>query len=883
MRNIVFATIIISFIVPAFVVGSPVYADHSPEYVGALPEPAKTIPPVAINPLECQQNREPRNQTSSDPRTREAVNSTVRNLLLNAFTYNSLRQRLRCDPLIVGKVGPDGTKQTTGVYKTAVNVVNLLVLIALVVIGFANILRIKMDTYAVKKSVPLLVFGVVLANLGLPIIRTIVDFAGVLTATFITAVSQEGTKSAFVEELIKSIYHGGVSTLAGALTALDQGTGGWTSVLTVIGLSTFAITAFTPFLIAVLLLALFLIFFPALLLLFLGLLFVARIYVIVILAAVSPAAFVSIGIEPLRGRVWSWWWSQFLKWTFMAPASFFLLWLGIRFFQAVDGQPDIGTYIVSLSLILLASQIPLKMGGTIMTAWNERFVKPLRTLALKPLTAGGQYLQKAAPRDVSRFLSNRQIGVGRFKIPLNLAKAMREYGTVREAYNTQQEQRSRSARLGQFYGQLANSVRLRPTNPGQALAELRGGFANRYDSVDARQRIAELSKDLAKQLNVTPGQDFYGEFSNARKARYNELMAEILRSRDPDRSAAAALLNAQMGRSREQIQEEIKTRQEKGERNVSDRIDPFAQLRNLGIDPQPINNMFDQLFTVKGTPVPHVSDPAVIGRAEREGNTSPDRMNQLKFEEYLRRVDRIMADANKNDQEKRGLLTGINLKLQHANVNLANLQELERNPNYKGMVAAFLKYGKSYGFGGQVTQQVTADDGSTRSQSVNLEQFRPALNLARIREDVFNHPAGRKLLTTLKSKPELDFTDEDLRPIIDASPSLMLTSKQMEIYRDHQQELKESLVEFVRQTLEKSRVTGADVNQMITDLKAGEGLHEISPEQIVNLTALQGKPGLADNVYRQLRPYHEARTRFEELESEKARTMGEAAKAEASA
>ncbi len=542
-----------------------------------------TTPEAANAPKYCTQPEV--NAESQGPFITElGIHQNIHNWLGNLFTKGTLHYRLLCDPLIVGTIDK-GTGQvtSTSVYQVAQSLVNFAVLIILLIIAFANILRIKLDTYAVKKAIPLLVFGVFMANIALPLIRTVVDFSGVLTATIISQSTNIGTKTEFTNKLISAVYTGGATTLGTTLTAFNGGgIVDWSGFFGLFGLASFAIAATGPFLIALLAIALILIFLPAFMFLFLGLLFIARIYVLVILTAVSPVAFASLGFEPLRARLWGWWWGQFIKWTFMVPATFFLFWLGIQFFNAVGAQMDIGTYIITLFLIGYATQIPLKMGGSILSQWNERLVKPIRTLAARPVTAGINYVRQAGPRDVTRFLSTPPTWLtrGRFGT-LNAARVTREAMATIEASNARKEAASPAGQLGKNIGGTITRTGLLRAATGQ-------GRGQAYQTASDINRVMPLLDQLLDKLGGRGVTDKQIQSDSQLKARYEKMMDEAKKSNNLDQSLAAYLLNSRIGHympSKEQAE-------------------VLAKFQQKGIDTSLIANRYANEYALrKGVPV----------------------------------------------------------------------------------------------------------------------------------------------------------------------------------------------------------------------------------------------------------------------------------------
>ncbi len=572
--------------------------------------------------------------------------------LKNLFSRGSLQFRLRCDPLIIGQTNSEGQRTSTSVYQVSLNLVNFAVLIILVVIAFANILRIKLDTYAVKKAVPLLVFGVIMANVGLPIIRTAVDLSNVLTATFIGQASDIGTRTEFVDKLIKSVYVGGASALGNTLTAVDGGgSTGWGGILTIAGLVGFSWTALGPFAAFFFGGIAFLILIPAIMFLVLGLLFVARIYVLVILASVSPIAFASLGFEPLKGRIWGWWWKHFINWTFMVPATFALFWLGTRFFDAVGGEMDIGTYILTLVILGFAIQIPLKMGGSIMGKWNSALVEPVKKALTSPFRAAQTYVASAGPRDVSRFLSSRG---------LNIAKPIRAGIATLEETNKRKEGESKSAQQAQ----LVSSIHLADTAKFWQWGKLREAYVRgqqeRYKSIDNRTAVVNHAQDIIRRSGIDPNRT-WADMSDKEKADFRAEIAKDLATKNNDRVAATLVANGMLG-NRHEVDDD-----------VMQAVMDLEAKQKISIDR--ILAMYDTAYKQStGALLSSTKKTdAIMASIERSLNTA----------------------ANKKDQEK--ILNDMLTQLKIVTKDFTEMLAIEKDPNYEAWAKTLLLYSQKHG------------------------------------------------------------------------------------------------------------------------------------------------------------------------------------------
>lgn len=651
----------------------------------------------------------------------DTIHTVVNGLLKNLLIGKSLHYRLRCSPLITG-IDDNGNK-TTSAYNVAKNLVNFGVLLILLVIAFANILRIKLDTYAVKKAVPLLLFGVVMANLGLPIIRTIVDFSEVLTATFIHQASPEGTKTGFVKELIGAVYQGGVQEMGTVLNQLSKGgSNGWPAFLGLLGIVGFGFAAFGPFAAIVLIGGAFLIFLPAIMFFVLGLMFVARIYYIVILAAVSPLAFASLGFEPLRGKVWGWWWTHFIKWVFMAPASFALFWLGIVFYHSVGSEMDLGTYVLILFLIYYAIQLPLKMGGSVMTFWNNSVAKPVGAALSKPFAAGRDYVAKAGPRDVSRFLSSPPEWLAR-RLPgrtLNYGRYTKEAMAQIEAKNAQREATSAAARGGKMAGQFITSF---DTIYQAGGAAARGGlnkFSQNYLKTDeGRREVTSIAKELFRGLPDPAKIKSYSQLTPEEQHDFETRLVQHRDSGDRAKVQAAIVANAMYGRDLVSF----------GDKNDSGSWAFYEdQLNDDMASRGALRQLFDDIYSKKtGLPVAGDAD------------------------DIARRVASVVT--GRDDKRSGDLLSSIRDYMKQSVQQLKTLEQIQRDPKQHGYVKGVIE---------------AADAGNRRAMELmsefNLERHRDGLGMPSVQVLFGQIPASSPVRfdQTEKNSVVRAFQDEGL-------------------------------------------------------------------------------------------------------------------------
>ena len=276
-----------------------------------------------------------------------------------------LNERIRCDPTI------------KTMWKQMLNLADVLVTLFFLAVAFATILHINYDTYGVKKALPPLLIGIVLAHFSLPIVYSIVDFAQIMSAGFYNSASSGMGAQGLADNIAAAIFSGGLTKVGGTTTAITFGVA--------FGMITFLGVASGGTLIPIIFLAAVVLFIlaatiPSILIVILSFLLYARFYIILFLTIVAPLAWLTQAWGPVQG-FFKKWWSQFMMWTFMAPVVVFFLWIAIAFSQAsmkggvvngvqVAGTANFGTYVITLVMFYLAITTPFKMGGQIMNAWG---------------------------------------------------------------------------------------------------------------------------------------------------------------------------------------------------------------------------------------------------------------------------------------------------------------------------------------------------------------------------------------------------------------------------------------------------------------------------------------------------------------------------------
>jgi hypothetical protein len=239
-------------------------------------------------------------------------------------------------------------------WKYILALLNIVVVLGLIFIAFANILRINVETYQIKRMLPAIIIGVILANFSYLICRIFVDAAQVTAAFLIGGITPA--------QILNCFGLGGIAGQSGNLNNFLNAflSGGGALNLGV--------------LLVLFLLIFILILPPTLLMLGLGILLAVRIYLIWILVILAPIAFFGLSFPPL-GKVWQMWWSWWVKWLLLAPLSFLFIRLAVVVTAPTVSQPAtagwFARWFFGIVLFGLAIYMPYVVGGKIVSVWSN--------------------------------------------------------------------------------------------------------------------------------------------------------------------------------------------------------------------------------------------------------------------------------------------------------------------------------------------------------------------------------------------------------------------------------------------------------------------------------------------------------------------------------
>ncbi len=254
--------------------------------------------------------------------------------------------------------GGSGSTWVFDIWNFSISLVNIVLIGILIFLGVVNILHLNYDTYQLKKFLVPLIIGVLLANFSLFICRAIVDLSSALSGTFFEN----------QEQLTSGIMNGLGFTNAGNLIDLLRTVGGS-------GLATgLAIPVMVVYTILGIILGLILV----ILFLAITVLLYVRVFVVLILAAIAPLAFISMVI-PSTQQYFKQWWGWFLKWVFMGPIITLILKVAAIIGNSVGASGTststagamtltlVFSFIAILGLLILALMVPFMLGGQIMS------------------------------------------------------------------------------------------------------------------------------------------------------------------------------------------------------------------------------------------------------------------------------------------------------------------------------------------------------------------------------------------------------------------------------------------------------------------------------------------------------------------------------------
>ncbi|MDP4000420.1 MAG: type IV secretion system protein [bacterium] len=218
-------------------------------------------------------------------------------------------------------------------WKTIRDFVNLIFVVIMIVIVFSSILRIDTDRYGVRSLLPRLVFAIIAVNFSFILVQIMTNAAYIISQPFVS--------KAF-HMLANPPVDGSIIDPSG-------------------GIGPFFITLLMVIAVALAFVVLFAF-------------FIVRILMIWFLAALSPFVFLFM-ILPLTRSIASSWWKNAVKWIFMAPVAFMLLYIAAEIIshtstdsKDINGPDFLLAVAFFIAAAIAAVMIPIKLGGEVMSA-----------------------------------------------------------------------------------------------------------------------------------------------------------------------------------------------------------------------------------------------------------------------------------------------------------------------------------------------------------------------------------------------------------------------------------------------------------------------------------------------------------------------------------
>lgn len=390
-------------------------------------------------------------------------------------------------------------------WKIVMGLADVFVAVILIFLAVINILHIQYDTYMLKKTLPILIIGVILAHFSIVITKMLIDATNVLTATVTGGESASTMMTKIVNNIVNPSFTSGTTKGIGNL------------VLDLI---------FT--------------FVAAVGLLILGFLFYVRYIVILACTVVAPVAFVFMAFAPTQS-LFKQWWGWYAKFIFMKPIAFFLVYLAMKVAETGSGSLDIAPWVIATFLIYAAVIVPFKMGGAVTAAWGG-LGKRVASRAYAPV---GRTVQGAINRELDY---RRQTLGGRFNrflnesTPLGGMRARR-----RDELKTVEEQLAGSESLASSRQSERHRARhmLRRRRAQEGKENLEAQEAELTNTIEAGERIDALSDWDYRLITRAPGRagtdnpaDIARQYMNASN-RINIAKSALEKRRDIDLNISA--------------------------------------------------------------------------------------------------------------------------------------------------------------------------------------------------------------------------------------------------------------------------------------------------------------------------------------------------------
>ncbi len=214
------------------------------------------------------------------------------------------------------------------------NAANSVVILILLLIGLAEILHLKVDTYGIKKMMPTLIMAIVAGNFSLVFCRVVLDTVAVAT-DFLSQIGAGG----FANE-IKGIF----PTFTGE---------GLSRTVEFVGVLIYAILLMVTLLI-------------------LAIIYIMRRMMLLVLAVLAPLAFMSMAFPPTQ-KWFKMWMDNFIKWTFAPIYTLLFLVIGGQLYKIPFFQLPLINIAATAPILYFAITSPFKLGALGMAQASKGF------------------------------------------------------------------------------------------------------------------------------------------------------------------------------------------------------------------------------------------------------------------------------------------------------------------------------------------------------------------------------------------------------------------------------------------------------------------------------------------------------------------------------
>lgn len=560
---------------------------------------------------------------------------------------------------VIGRT--DGTSNgMLGPWTAMRNVGLTLLVMALIIIAFANVLQIDIEQYGMNRMIPKIIISIIMAFLSWVIVTFFFDFTKAIQDQAVTILTNGGDAYGGIKFLQDVKIN--TNSVGGALLGIGDGL-----LLLVILVGTLVCGVVLFFTL------------------------IMRIVMLCFLLAVAPLAFI-LNIVPFTANLYKQWWTEFWKWMFMGPVALIIIALGAIIADSATKNTDgtgaltaattigvsdtngkllIGLIIFAASMYVAAT-LPLQWGGKIMQGWGKagkwgRDNIGIGSLKGKYLKQGWQDFNKSrADRGTLKYselranLANKVPG-GRFLTGTSKAQASALKEGIDKTYEgmfgkLDATELARNAKAGGRKGMIATKV-----------------MQDKYgDGTKAWALPGQVNADGTWNTNDPIERDNWDKASKAAaNESYSKMMAEdrdFVKSTIEDNPEMALNVARSMQNSNPQLASSIsgevnsinagKSWSQKNRKQVGAITDDFEQAKK-----DHANNWGAISTVARSSDKPEVRTKALMDmglNSYEAGQVVTAADMRKSWDEQARSHDRILANA---DDKRRGTILGFESKV----------------------------------------------------------------------------------------------------------------------------------------------------------------------------------------------------------------------------